>query len=165
MSGPIKRIQNELKEINQYIKSECIDNHRFISIRNINDNIFKIEVCFLGPIESPYEEGVNIVSIDIPKEYPNKAPQMKFLNKIYHPNISTNGLICLDILKENWRPIYTLRTILMSIISLLSDPNPDSPLNGDAARLYKDSLKSKQIRRKYIKIILSYIDDLKIYSS
>jgi ubiquitin-protein ligase len=161
--GPIRRIQNELKEINDYIKSECMDNHRFVSIRNINDDVFKMEVCFLGPKESPYEEGVNTVSIQIPKEYPHRAPHMKFVNRIYHPNIGSDGSICLDILKDNWRPIYTLRTTLMSIISLLSDPNPDSPLNGDAAKMYKDGLKSKESRRKYLKRVLADIDNPKSY--
>jgi len=159
MSGPIKRIQSELTEITKYIESECMDNHRFISIRNINNDIFKMEVCFLGPKESPYEEGINTISINIPNEYPHRAPQMKFVNKIYHPNIGSDGSICLDILKDNWRPVYTLRTTIISIISLLSDPNPDSPLNGEAARLYKDGLKSKDARRNYLKTVLSYIDN------
>jgi ubiquitin-protein ligase len=161
MSGPMRRIQNELKEINDYIQSECMDNHRFISIKNINNDILKIEVCFLGPKECPYEESINTISIIIPKEYPHKAPHMKFVNKIFHPNIGSDGSICLDILKDNWRPIYTLRTTLMSIISLLSDPNPDSPLNGEAAKLYKDGLKSKEARRKYLKTVLLQIDNVK----
>ena len=115
-----------------------------------------MEICFLGPKETPYEEIVNNISIQIPKEYPHKAPNMRFINRIFHPNISTDGTICLDILKDNWRPIYTLRTTLMSIISLLSDPNPDSPLNGEAARMYEKSLKTKEARRKYNKMILSF---------
>jgi ubiquitin-conjugating enzyme (huntingtin interacting protein 2) len=75
------------------------------------------------------------------------------------PNISqSDGTICLDVLKDNWRPIYTLRTILISIISLLSDPNPDSPLNSDAATMYKNSLKNTKDRREYLKIIFSHMD-------
>jgi ubiquitin-protein ligase len=149
---------NEIKEINDYIKSESIDNHRFISIRNIDNDIMKIEVCFLGPKESSYEEGINLISINLSDKYPLKAPHMKFVNKIYHPNIGSDGSICLDILKDKWAPVYSLRTILMSIISLLSDPNPDSPLNGEAARLYTDSLKSTQGRRIYLKKVLEISD-------
>ena len=115
----------------------------------------QLDVCFLGPKESPYEETINNIFIQIPSEYPIKAPIMKFQNKIYHPNISTDGIICLDILKDKWSPVYTIRTIIMSIISLLSDPNPDSPLNGQAAQLYKDSLSSTEARRKYIKMIIN----------
>jgi ubiquitin-protein ligase len=150
----IKRVMKEFKEIEDYINSEPIDNHRFLEIKMVNDNILNLEFIFIGPKESPYEEILSTISIQIPKEYPHKSPNMNFKNKIYHPNIGSSGNICLDILKDQWRPIYTLRTTFMSIISLLSDPNPDSPLNGDAARGYKDSLKNKINRRNYIKDIL-----------
>ena len=149
----LKRILNEFKELKSTIDSEPIDNHRLIEIENIDDNIYGIRICFIGPKETPYEETLNNIIINIPKEYPNKPPNIRFMNKIFHPNISTEGNICLDILKENWKPVYSLRTIIMSIISLLSEPNPDSPLNGEAARLYRDSLKSKTDRRKYLKMV------------
>jgi ubiquitin-conjugating enzyme E2 D/E len=155
-TGNFRRVSNELKEITDYINSESIDTHRFVSINTINDNLFNMEVCFLGPKDSHYEESINLITINIPKEYPHKSPNMKFQNKIYHPNISTDGSICLDILKDNWKPIYTLRTVIMSLMSLLSDPNPDSPLNGEAARLYKDSLKSDKGRREYLNKVLTH---------
>lgn len=151
----LKRILNEFKEIKSLIDSESIDSHRLIEIDNIDDNIYNIRICFIGPKETPYEETLNNIIITIPKEYPNKAPTIKFINKIFHPNISTEGVVCLDILKENWKPVYSIRTIIMSIILLLSEPNPDSPLNGEAARLYRDSLNSKIGRRKYLKIVNS----------
>jgi ubiquitin-protein ligase len=149
-----RRVMKELKEIEDYIKSEPTDNHRFLEIKTINDDILRMEVTFLGPKESPYEEILNTISIQIPKEYPHRAPNMNFKSKIYHPNVGSSGNICLDILKDQWRPIYTLRTTIMSIISLLNDPNPDSPLNGEAARKYKDGLKSVNARRSYAKDIL-----------
>ena len=149
----LKRVIKEFSEIKSNIENEPIDNHRIIDIYNINDNINQIEIIFLGPKDSPYEENINIISVKIPNDYPNKAPAMRFTNKIFHPNISSDGTICLDILKDNWRPIYTLRTIIMSIISLLSDPNPDSPLNSDAANYYRKSLITKQGRREYLKKI------------
>jgi len=154
-----KRIINEVREIEKFIKLEPIDNHRFLDIQMIDDDIKHYEVTFIGPKETPYEEIINTLSINIPEDYPHKSPSIKFLNKIYHPNISQyDGSICLDILKENWKPVYSLRTILMSIISLLSDPNPDSPLNGEAAALYKNGKTSKEDRRKYTKMILSVGD-------
>ena len=74
---------------------------------------------------------------------------MTFKNKIYHPNMSQDGHICLDILKDKWSPVYTIRTVILSIISLLSDPNPESPLNGQAAQL------NKQSKKEYNKMVLS----------
>jgi len=150
----LRRIMKEFSEIKSNIENEPVDNHRLIDIKTINDNIYLMEIIFLGPKDSPYEENVNIISIKIPNEYPNKAPTMKFTNKIFHPNISSEGTICLDILKDNWRPIYTLRTIIISIISLLSDPNPDSPLNSEAAKLYRESLLSPIGRRKYSRKVI-----------
>ncbi len=158
----IKRINREYNEIQKYIDTEPSDNHRFINISYVNDDIKKIDVSFLGPKISPYEEILSTIRINIPDNYPIKAPHMIFMNKMYHPNISlSDGTICLDILKDQWKPVYTLSTVLMSIISLLSDPNPDSPLNGDAARLYKDSLNNKDslntklTRRKYLQNVLN----------
>ena len=152
-----RRITKELKELNAFINSESTDNHRILSISMIDDVILSYNIYFLGPKESPYEEILNTIYIKIPSEYPNKAPHMKFCNKIYHPNISPEGIICLDILKDKWCPVFTIRTIILSIISLLSDPNPDSPLNGSAAQLYKESLIDKVARRAYNKLVINYI--------
>jgi ubiquitin-conjugating enzyme (huntingtin interacting protein 2) len=151
-----KRVMCEFKEIDTYIKTEMIDNHRFLNISLIDNNIFKMNVVFLGPKISPYEEIINTITIDLPKEYPIVPPIMKFQNKIYHPNISKEGVICLDVLKDQWRPVYTLRTILMSIISLLSDPNPDSALNCDAAKNYIKSKESLKEQKIYYNLITDY---------
>ena len=152
----VKRTIREFGEIRKYIETEPSDNHRFIHISYVGDSINKLDVSFLGPKISPYEEILNTIRIEVPDGYPNKAPRMHFLNKMYHPNISSSdGAICLDILKDQWTPVYTLSSVLTSIISLLSDPNPDSPLNGEAARLYKDSLNNKTARRKYLQNVLA----------
>lgn len=155
-----KRITNEFKEIKNCIELEVIDSHRFISIEIVDDDIFNLEVCFLGPKDSPYEEIINTISINISNKYPHEPPSIKFINNIYHPNIDAHGNICLDILKNKWTPVYTLRTVLMSIISLLSDANPDSPLNGDAAHTYTASQKSVIGRRTYQKLIMNYSNNI-----
>lgn len=156
----MRRIIGEFKEIKSLVDNEPVDFHRFLSIGNINENIFNIEVYFLGPKETPYEEIINHVRIEIPQKYPHQAPNITFLNKIYHPNINMNeGHICLDVLKDKWTPVYTLRTILTSLISLLSDPNPDSPLDSTAASEFKQSLKSVEIKRAYAKKILAYSEN------
>ena len=144
-----KRIITEIKELRNLIENEPIDEHRFVEINMINNSINELNVYFMGPKITPYEEMLNHIVIKIPKEYPNRAPNLQFMNKIFHPNISSDGRICLDILSSNWKPVYTLRTVLMSIMLLLSDPNPDSPLNGEAANLYKKSVSDKDMKSKY----------------
>lgn len=77
--------------------------------------------------------------IDFPKNYPIKPPKVTFKTKIYHCNIAANGSICLDILKGNWSPVLTVQKVLLSISSLLTDPNADDPLVGEVARVYKSN--------------------------
>ena len=77
-----------------------------------------------GPKDSPYENGVFFLEIEFPMEYPFKAPQITLKTKIYHCNISSEGHICLDILKDNWSPALSISRVLLSLCSLLTDPNP-----------------------------------------
>ena len=91
-----------------------------------------------GPENSDYENKSYNLQIIIEGNYPYDAPKIKFCTPIFHPNISNDGVICLDILKSAWSPALSLYKTLISIQSLLTDPNPDSPLNSEAARLYKN---------------------------
>lgn len=90
-----------------------------------------------GPEESPYEQGTFKLELFLPEEYPMSAPKVRFMTKIYHPNIDKLGRICLDILKDKWSPALQIRTVLLSIQALLSAPNPDDPLANDVAEQWK----------------------------
>jgi ubiquitin-protein ligase len=90
----------------------------------------------IGPEGTPYHGFKLTLNIVLPDNFPFSSPQVSFTANIWHPNVGTSGNICLDILKEQWTPALKLSSVLLSISSLLNDPNPASPLNGEAARQY-----------------------------
>ena len=102
-----------------------------------DDDLSHLKGTFLRPPGTPYEGGLFEVDIKIPVEYPFKPPIMKFDTRIYHPNISSQtGAICLDILKDAWTPILTLKSSLISLQSLLQSPEPTDPQDAQVAKLY-----------------------------
>ncbi|KAK9387837.1 ubiquitin-conjugating enzyme/RWD-like protein [Lipomyces mesembrius] len=103
-----------------------------------DDNLRYFDVTVDGPSQSPYEGGVFKLELFLPEEYPMVAPKVRFLTKIYHPNIDKLGRICLDVLKTNWSPALQIRTILLSVQALLGAPNPDDPLANDVAQRWKE---------------------------
>mmetsp|Transcript_18975 Transcript_18975/g.32421 ORF Transcript_18975/g.32421 Transcript_18975/m.32421 type:complete len:158 (-) Transcript_18975:196-669(-) len=110
-----------------------------ISASPSEDNLRYFNVMILGPQQSPYEGGVYKLELFLPEEYPMAAPKVRFLTKIYHPNIDKLGRICLDILKDKWSPALQIRTVLLSIQALLSAPNPDDPLAENVAKHWKEN--------------------------
>ncbi|CAG0894258.1 unnamed protein product [Darwinula stevensoni] len=111
-----------------------------------DDDIYKWEVLIIGPPDTLYEGGFFKAHLYFPKDYPQKPPKMKFISDVWHPNIEKNGDVCISILhepgddkwgyekaNERWLPIHTVETILISVISMLADPNDESPANVDAA--------------------------------
>jgi ubiquitin-conjugating enzyme E2 D/E len=99
--------------------------------------MFHWQATIMGPDDSPYSGGVFFLDIHFPADYPFKPPKVHFTTRIYHCNINSNGGICLDILKDQWSPALTISKVLLSICSLLTDPNPDDPLVPDIAQLLK----------------------------
>jgi ubiquitin-conjugating enzyme E2 D/E len=125
-----QRINKELENLTKDPPANC-------SAGPIGDDIFHWQATLMGPSDSPYEGGVFFMDINFPEDYPYKAPRVSFSTKIYHPNINSSGGICLDILKDQWSPALTISKVLISICSLLDDPNPDDPLEPAIADLYK----------------------------
>ena len=119
--NPVVRIRKEY----QQVKAE---KNAGVSVSLVGDDMTHWKGVFKGPPDTPYEGGHFVVDIKIPKTYPFEPPKMRFDTKVWHPNISSaNGAICLDILKKEWSPALSLRTVLISLQALLCCPNPDDP--------------------------------------
>ena len=102
-----------------------------------------------GPEESPYEGGVFYVDIQLTDAYPFEPPKMRFMTKVWHPNVSSaNGAICLDILKEQWSPALSIKTAMLSLQALLSSPEPSDPQDAVVARQYMDNLEEFNAQAK-----------------
>ncbi|RGB31958.1 ubiquitin-conjugating enzyme/RWD-like protein [Rhizophagus diaphanus] len=131
----LKRITKELYDLQHDPPSSC-------SAGPVRDDLFHWQATIPGPSESPYSGGLFSLDIHFPTDYPFKPPKVTFTTRIYHPNINKDGNICLDILKEQWTPAFTISKVLLSISSLFTDPNPDDPLVPEIAHLYKVDRKS-----------------------
>uniref|UniRef100_A0AC35GEM4 UBC core domain-containing protein n=1 Tax=Panagrolaimus sp. PS1159 TaxID=55785 RepID=A0AC35GEM4_9BILA len=106
-------------------------------------NIMIWEAVIVGPPDTPFEDGTFKLKLEFTEEYPNKPPTVKFISKMFHPNIYNDGSICLDILQNRWSPTYDVSAVLTSVQSLLDEPNPNSPANATAAEMYQSN------RREY----------------
>merc|ERR1711966_326839 len=113
-----KRITKELQDLQKDPPTSCSAGPR------ADDDIFHWDATIIGPSDSPYQGGLFFVAIHFPPDYPFKPPKVNFKTKVYHPNVNSQGSICLDILKEQWSPALTISKVLLSICSLLTDPNP-----------------------------------------
>eukprot|EP00292_Cryptomonas_paramecium_P022051 CAMPEP_0113693002 /NCGR_PEP_ID=MMETSP0038_2-20120614/19421_1 /TAXON_ID=2898 /ORGANISM="Cryptomonas paramecium" /LENGTH=158 /DNA_ID=CAMNT_0000615023 /DNA_START=24 /DNA_END=500 /DNA_ORIENTATION=+ /assembly_acc=CAM_ASM_000170 len=133
----LKRINKELADLQKDPPSNC-------SAGPVGDDLFQWQATIMGPADSPYAGGVYFLNIHFPADYPFKPPKLQFTTRIYHPNINANGSICLDILKDQWSPALTISKVLLSLSSLLTDPNPDDPLVPEIAQTYKTD------REKYV---------------
>ena len=127
----MRRIQRELLEIQNDPPLNCSAGPEK------TEDLFRWEGVIFGPADSPYAGGVFKLKILFPTDYPFKCPTITFTTKIYHPNINSSGIICLDILKNQWSPALTISKVLLSICSLLCDPNPADPLVPEIAHIYK----------------------------
>ncbi|KAN0053211.1 hypothetical protein ACTA71_009660 [Dictyostelium dimigraforme] len=112
------------------------------------DNIFNWIGTIQGAKDTVYEQMEFKMSLKFPTDYPYKPPTVKFETQCFHPNVDNNGNICLDILKDKWSPVYNVRSLLISIQSLLGEPNNESPLNSYAASLWSNQEEYKKVLEK-----------------
>ena len=138
-----KRIMKEWKDMQESPPPN-------ISASPIDENdMHHWEAIIMGPSNSIYAGGTFKLSIVFPYDYPFKPPKVECLTKIYHCNI-VNKYLCIDILKNQWSPALTIEKVLISIVSLLLDPNPKDPLNREAAdKFLHDRAEYERIARDW----------------
>jgi len=127
-----RRIQKELLDMSEDPPECCSAGPR------IESDLTHWVATIIGPKGSPYDGGIFFLDVFFPDNYPFKPPKIFFKTKIFHPNINDRGNICLDILGEQWTPALTVAKVLLSICSLLDDPNPNDPLVPEIANLLKN---------------------------
>lgn len=131
-----------------------------------DSNPFLWDAVLMGPSGTPYEGGMFKASLEFTQEYPNMPPTMKFQSTMWHPNVYSDGRVCISILHnpgddamgyesaaERWTPVHTVTTILLSVLSMLSTPNDESPANVEAAIQWRNDIKGynrklQQLARK-----------------
>lgn len=134
------------------------------SIEINKDNFYEWNFIIIGPPDTFYEYGIFKGIIKFPTEYPDRPPKVFFTDNLFHPNIyAENGLVCISILhegedsygyesiSERWKPNHSVNSIMMSIISLLGNPNFDSPANIEASVMWKDN--EKEYKKKIYKLV------------
>ena len=131
-----------------------------------DESDFFVWHCLLsGPEGTPYEGGVFAATMRFPCDYPLSPPSLRFTPPLLHPNVYKDGRVCISILHapgedplqyesvaERWSPVQSVEKVLLSVMSLLSEPNLESPATVDAAKLYRDSrpLFNKRVRQSVL---------------
>ncbi|KAJ2078844.1 E2 ubiquitin-protein ligase peroxin 4 [Coemansia sp. RSA 988] len=155
MSSVTKRLLKELQDIRKDLSDELL------SLEPVNDeDLLQWHAILRGPQETPYQGGLFRLHIDIPEEYPIKPPVLTFTTPVCHPNVHfETGEICLDILKSQWSPAWTLTSTCLAVHVLLANPEPSSPLNCDAANLLRcgDVLGYSSLVSMYTRIFAAQI--------
>ena len=158
-------ISKKKLEAMKYIKKEFdkLQNDPILSLgctvglnEKYRNDIFHWKITLIGPIDTPYAGGMFFLTADFSEDYPTSKPEVRFINKIYHLNVSpSNGHICISTL-NNWKPKTPMVDVISSIFALFYDQNPDSPYSGQMAREYvtnreEFNRKAKQWTQQYAK--------------
>ncbi|RWS23632.1 ubiquitin-conjugating enzyme E2 C-like protein [Leptotrombidium deliense] len=131
-SAASKRLRRELMDL-------MMSSDKGVSAFPDGDNLFRWIATIEGPKDTVYESLKFKLRLEFTAKYPYVAPRVQFTSTCFHPNVDSEGNICLDILKDKWTALYDVRTVLLSIQALLSEPNLESPLDPLAASLWEKS--------------------------
>mmetsp|Transcript_47738 Transcript_47738/g.153045 ORF Transcript_47738/g.153045 Transcript_47738/m.153045 type:complete len:184 (+) Transcript_47738:269-820(+) len=131
------RVQKDLSELN-------LAKTTSLAFPKGKDNILELEVT-IKPDEGYYKGGQFLFTFNIAAHYPHEAPKVKCKTKVYHPNIDLDGNVCLNILREDWKPVLSINSIIYGLQYLFLDPNPEDPLNQEAANLLRDNPRQFEI--------------------
>eukprot|EP01132_Coremiostelium_polycephalum_P007752 gene7752-9537_t len=161
-TGRNKRVMEEYKRFIQEIAKETGEPPYSVFLSEGDIGVWKI--ILLGEKGTIYEGGRWVLSFQFPQDYPFRPPKVRFLTKIYHCNINTDGSLCLDVLREKWSPSLTVHNLLNSISDLLRNPDPLDPLDVVKAGIYRDSQTQYFINAaQWVKDYASLpLDDLKV---
>ncbi|PAA73817.1 hypothetical protein BOX15_Mlig020434g1 [Macrostomum lignano] len=162
-SSAVRALQQELKSLND----EPVEGFK-VKLKD-EDNIFEWDVAIFGPPGTLYQGGYFKASMVFPMDYPYSPPSISFISKMFHPNIYDDGKVCISILhppgddpasgelpSERWNPTQNVRTILLSVISLLNEPNTSSPANVDASVMFRKWKENKS--DDYVKIVAKQVE-------
>ncbi|KAJ1966574.1 ubiquitin conjugating enzyme Ubc7/UbcP3 [Dispira parvispora] len=145
-STALKRLMTEYKEL-------TVNPPEGITAGPVSeDNFFEWEALIMGPEGTPYEGGIFTATLKFPKDYPLNPPEMRFTCPMFHPNVYKNGLVCISILhppgddpnmyessSERWSPVQSVEKILLSVVSMIAEPNDESGANIDACKMWRDN--------------------------
>jgi len=133
-----RRVLMELKRLNKEKETGELSPGWTVEPKT-DDDIYTWKAIFPGARDTPYEYGLFEVEIKIGEKYPMKHPECKFITPIYHPNVGSDGCICVDILGSAWSPANSIKTLLISLQLLMECPEPDDPMESSIARIYKEN--------------------------
>lgn len=115
-----------------------LDGGKVAQIDFPNPNDLTYFLVTIKPDSGYWAEATYVFSFTIPALYPHEAPKVLCKTKIYHPNINLEGNVCLNILREDWKPVLDINAVIYGLIYLFYEPNPDDPLNREAADMYRN---------------------------
>ncbi|KAL5368298.1 ubiquitin-conjugating enzyme [Cryptosporidium parvum] len=141
-----RRIVNDINKLRKEV-------YQGIRVMPFSQNMMYCQAIINGPKDTFWESGTFNLIMQFSEEYPTKPPDVRFLSKMFHPNIYPDGRICLDILQNQWSALIDIASVLTSIQSLLSDPNPNSPANTIASEMYVKE------RNKYNSKVLECVEE------